>query len=595
MEEWIARHAVPLTTVEAGNGFADLRAIGEMVGDARIVSLGEPTHGNREVFQLKHRLVEYLVEEKGFTLFALECPFGEAFDVNRYILGGEGTAEEALAGLYYWTWDTREFVDLLQWMRAYNADPAHPAKIKFYGIDMQDPERSARRTLEYLREVDPDLWASVAPALGILQIQFSDPIYLGRRPYIPRESDARSVGAMERVSEALDHKKDTYVRATSLREWALARQYARQVERYLAASRNDGERWEVIRDKTQAENIQWALDAEGDSSKLVVWAHNCHVSNSVFRRDVPMHGRYLRQLYGDQLKILGLFFDQGSFRALDVNEPSRGMRAFTVGAAPAGTLEHTLASAQQPLMALDMHALPDSGRVHAWFHAPHPTRHSGAGYHDHRPEDYLWPYIPAEAFDVLVYLERTTPVVPVDERVYAHLWLLDPREPAPANLDFEAGDPAAPLPHWTVWSKFARLGVTTTVTDANPYAGQYAARLHRPPGVSFGEITPNLTQRIDATPYRGRRILIRAAARARVEAPGFAFFRATIDPATADGAHDGLPPLFDSHDRIRIAAPAWTVYEIEATVPASAGSITYGVYLRDPGTVWMDAVSVEVR
>ncbi len=80
--EWISDHAIQISTVEAGNGFKDLLPLGKIVGDARIVSLGEPTHGNREVFQLKHRLIEYLVTEKGFHIFALECPFGEAFDVN---------------------------------------------------------------------------------------------------------------------------------------------------------------------------------------------------------------------------------------------------------------------------------------------------------------------------------------------------------------------------------------------------------------------------------------------------------------------------------------------------------------------------------
>ena len=64
VSEWISKNAVPIKSVEAGNGFDDLKAVGDFVGDARIVSLGEPTHGNREVFQMKHRLLEYLVTEK---------------------------------------------------------------------------------------------------------------------------------------------------------------------------------------------------------------------------------------------------------------------------------------------------------------------------------------------------------------------------------------------------------------------------------------------------------------------------------------------------------------------------------------------------
>ena len=61
--DWLAEHAVPFATVEAGHGFADLEPLKEMIGDARVVGLGEGTHGTREHFQLKHRLVEYLATE----------------------------------------------------------------------------------------------------------------------------------------------------------------------------------------------------------------------------------------------------------------------------------------------------------------------------------------------------------------------------------------------------------------------------------------------------------------------------------------------------------------------------------------------------
>ena len=97
--EWVSNHAVSLNSVLPSSGFKDLLPFKDMVGDARIVSLGEPTHGNREVFQLKHRMIEFLVMEMEFNLFALECPFGEAYDINRYVVDGIGDPEKALAGI----------------------------------------------------------------------------------------------------------------------------------------------------------------------------------------------------------------------------------------------------------------------------------------------------------------------------------------------------------------------------------------------------------------------------------------------------------------------------------------------------------------
>ena len=108
-----------------------------LVGQARVVALGEATHGTREFFQLKHRMLEFLVEEMGFRVFAIEANWPECLAINDYVLHGEGDPEEALAGIYFWTWNTEEVLELIEWMRRYNADPAHEQKLKFYGVDMQ--------------------------------------------------------------------------------------------------------------------------------------------------------------------------------------------------------------------------------------------------------------------------------------------------------------------------------------------------------------------------------------------------------------------------------------------------------------------------
>ena len=79
----------------------------DMVGDAHLVALGEATHGTREFFQLKHRILELLVRERGFNVFAIEATMPEAFAVNDYVLTGRGDPAKALAGLYFWTWGHR--------------------------------------------------------------------------------------------------------------------------------------------------------------------------------------------------------------------------------------------------------------------------------------------------------------------------------------------------------------------------------------------------------------------------------------------------------------------------------------------------------
>jgi hypothetical protein len=101
--DWIGAHAIPLATVEAGHGFDDIAPIAKLIGNARVVALGEATHGSREFFQLKHRVLEYLVARQSFTVFAIEANQPECRAINDYVLHGTGDPKAALDGIYFWT------------------------------------------------------------------------------------------------------------------------------------------------------------------------------------------------------------------------------------------------------------------------------------------------------------------------------------------------------------------------------------------------------------------------------------------------------------------------------------------------------------
>ncbi|QRK12534.1 erythromycin esterase family protein [Archangium violaceum] len=146
---------IPTTTVETGHGFSDLAPLVPVLAQVRVVGLGESTHGTREFFQLKHRMFEFLVSELGFTAFVLEANFTASAAVDHYVLTGEGAPARLLAGLQLWPWNTEEVLALIQWMRAYNADPAHPRKLRFYGMDATLSVGPARAMLDYLAQVDP--------------------------------------------------------------------------------------------------------------------------------------------------------------------------------------------------------------------------------------------------------------------------------------------------------------------------------------------------------------------------------------------------------------------------------------------------------
>lgn len=150
--QWLKQHAVPIQTVEAGHGFADLQPLDKVVGDARIVELGEATHGTREFFQLKHRLIEFLASQKGFTIFSIEANMPEAYRLNDFVLNGTGDPKQLLKGMYFWTWNTEEVLDMILWMREYNK--SGKGRIEFTGFDMQTPAASMETVRKFVLSMD---------------------------------------------------------------------------------------------------------------------------------------------------------------------------------------------------------------------------------------------------------------------------------------------------------------------------------------------------------------------------------------------------------------------------------------------------------
>ena len=166
--EWVKARAIPLKTVVAGNGFDDLRPLARVIGNARIVSLGEATHGSREFFQLKHRMLEFLATEMGFTIFSIEANMPESYRLNDYVLNGTGDPASLLKGIYFWTWDTEEVLAMIRWMREFNA--SRRGRVQFTGFDMQTPAVAAGIVGDFVAKRDPDLADAVRLATTAVSV-----------------------------------------------------------------------------------------------------------------------------------------------------------------------------------------------------------------------------------------------------------------------------------------------------------------------------------------------------------------------------------------------------------------------------------------
>lgn len=135
----LAARMVPLFDEDGRLSPEAADAVDRLTARATLVALGESTHGTHEFFAAKRAIIEHFVRSRGTKVLAIEAPWSASLAVDAYLTDGVGTPENALAQLRFWTWNTDEFVDLIKWLREYNASATLNDRVHFVGIDPQLP------------------------------------------------------------------------------------------------------------------------------------------------------------------------------------------------------------------------------------------------------------------------------------------------------------------------------------------------------------------------------------------------------------------------------------------------------------------------
>jgi erythromycin esterase len=396
---WLEGAVVPLSDDDPAQGFDDLAPLREMIGNARVVALGEATHGTREFFRMKDRILRFLVQEMGFTAFAIEATWPESNRIDRYVRTGVGEPDTLLSGLYFWTWNTTEVLDMIRWMRDRNAGGG---SVGFYGFDMQYPGMAIFNVREFVHAVDPASLGEVNSHMTCLANfangpdgQGSSALY-GQQPAASRSACHEH---LESVYEWLVDHKAAYEAASSADEFALALRSARlaiQFEEAMSGRRS--------RDAAMAENVRWLLDRLGPNGKLVLWAHNFHVST------LPnAMGRDLRAALGSDLVILGFAFGEGSFSGvrMDGNAP-RGLTTLTAPPVVASSYEHYFQSVSPLRFLLDLRR-PLASDSASWLAGPRPLRSIGCCFDPDQPHLFAYQSRLPDEFDLMIYFQDTSP------------------------------------------------------------------------------------------------------------------------------------------------------------------------------------------
>ncbi|MER7822923.1 erythromycin esterase family protein [Streptomyces sp. NPDC096097] len=425
-DRWLAAHARTLDTLDPGAPYADLEPLRGVLRDVKIVGLGESTHGTREFFRLKHRVLEFLVRDMGCTVLAMEAGESAARAVDAYVCHGVGDPTRLIARLGFWTWRTEEMLDIVEWMRTHNLGVPADRRVRFVGIDPQLSADSVAALGSYLGQVAPERAADMAELEVLARA----------RPGTGPDPEQRLLHRARSVAGFLDDNRAKFAELTSPQAAAEAVEHARILCRsadLVTRSLDPGSPQDnvfAVRDRYMAEAVARLTDDSGDSGDkggsagtagtVALWAHNGHIAKGAYGNGVPALGSHLRARFGDGYYALGLLFGKGSFRARSANRTQGPGVRHRIGTS-LRCVEGRLAAAVPGDYYVDLRAADPSSDGARWLREPSAQRSFGAAVPRLTYRFHLAPLTPAEDYDGLAFVSRSTCSRPLPD--------LDPEQP----------------------------------------------------------------------------------------------------------------------------------------------------------------------
>ena len=300
---------------------ADLAPLLRRVGDARVVLLGEATHGTAEFYRMRARISRDLIEQKGFSLVAIEGDWPDAARIDHYVRHAEYPPSEwtAFARFPVWMWRNEEVREFIDWLRARNAGIEAGARVAFHGLDLYSLYNSIRSVLNYLEDIDPQTARVARQRYGCLSPWQSDPATYGQAALTgsyqtcEREVVSMLTDLMRKQQAYAEHDGERFLDAVqNARLVANAERYYRIMYYGSRASWN-------LRDSHMFETLKTLLHFHGAQSKAIVWAHNSHAGDSV-ATEMASRGEYnighlCRQQFGDAAYLIGFGTNSGTVAA----------------------------------------------------------------------------------------------------------------------------------------------------------------------------------------------------------------------------------------------------------------------------------------
>jgi protein-L-isoaspartate(D-aspartate) O-methyltransferase len=408
----IAKSSEAFTSIES----VKLGAMLKRIGDARVVLLGEATHGTSEFYRMRERISRALIQHHGFSFIAIEGDWPDAARIDHYIRHREYPASEwtAFARFPAWMWRNQEVREFVDWLRSYNTGTKPDDRVAFYGLDLYSLYNSIQSVLDYLDRVDPKTAAVARQRYACLTPWQSDPAVYGHATltgqYRTCEPEVTSMLAdlMQRRRAYAEHDGARFLDAVQN-----ARLVANAERYYRTMYYGSRESWN-LRDSHMFETLKNLLSFHGPHSKGLVWAHNSHVGDSsateMSARDEYNIGHLCRQEFGNASYSIGFGTHGGTVAAAsNWDEP---MQIKTIRPALPMSYERLFHETGEPCFLLPLREIPRA--LSAGLLQPRLERAIGVIY---RPETelqshYFEAVLPRQ-FDEYIWFDETNAVTPL--------------------------------------------------------------------------------------------------------------------------------------------------------------------------------------
>jgi erythromycin esterase len=394
-----------------------LDALMDRIGDARVVLVGEASHGTHEFYRWRDRLSRRLIEERGFSFIGVEGDWPDCYLVNRYVKGLPAGADDARGVLHAfsrwptWMWANEEVVEAAEWLRAFNARMPLEQRVGFYGLDVYSLWDSMDVVTRYLEQVDPEAAARARRSYGCFDPYEEDvQEYAFATMMVPKSCEEEVLKILRDLrAKGPDYADEGREAFFNAEQNALV---ARNAERYYRTMIRGGAASWNVRDTHMIETLERLLEHHGPGSKAVVWEHNTHVGDAratdMARSGMVNVGQLARERWGDDTVIVGFSSHAGTVIAGE--EWGAPMQVMTVPSARPGSWEQLLHDAGSDDRVLLLEGLDEvAGGLD-------PRGHRAIGVVYHPAAERFGNYVPTVLpfrYDALIHIDHSRAVHPL--------------------------------------------------------------------------------------------------------------------------------------------------------------------------------------